>query len=94
MTLTDLLAIATAFGVGSIVPEAFRRTIDAVTERGKRKQSDAARLSDLLDRERRKRRRFEDALHETRIAARQYGLPLDQLPPWPDGTGGTKTLGE
>lgn len=78
--------------VGSpLALESFKLATRQFTGREARKRSDLDKAWAARDVEARQRRRLAEALHETRLLAREYGVPIDKLPPWPDGTGGIKT---
>lgn len=78
--------------IGSpLAVKSFDLMVRQLTGREARKRSDIDKAWAARDVEARQRRKLAESLHETRLLAREYGVPLDKLPPWPDGTGSIKT---
>lgn len=81
MELEDLVLILGALGVGSIMPKLVAALLDWVKGGVKRRRE----AWELLDRERRLRRRFEEALDETRTGwHRETSKPYEDMPRRPE----------
>lgn len=76
--------------------EGLRRAWSAWRRRatGQDKRDEMQAVWARVDSEARKRRIYVETLHETRLIARDHGVPMDVLPPWPkfsSDTGPTDT---
>ena len=81
MDLGEIALLVTALGVGGILT----RLVDQLLDRRKGRQAAEQSAWEQRDREATRRRRLQEALHETRTGwHRETGKRFEDMPPWPD----------
>lgn len=81
MDLGEIALLVTALGLGAILRDLMNRVLDR--RKGKLEAEQSA--WEQRDREASRRRRLQEALHETRTSWHQEtGKRFEDMPPWPD----------
>jgi len=82
MEVGDIINLAVGLGVGGILT----KLVDRLLDRRQGRISEQQSAWEQRDREATRRRKLEEALHETRRCLHEHGVPYRQMPPWPGRT--------